>query len=78
MISGFSSPLLLLLEEAKDKSSYSGWKFTFGASKYDWDHVRGQERLGSQSTLTVPECPQGLVPHLSILTEGSCTDDPGA
>lgn len=47
MISGFCSSLLLLLEEAKDKSSCSGWKFTFGASKYDWDHVRGQESLGS-------------------------------
>lgn len=47
MISGFCSSLLLLLEEAKDKSSCSGWKFIFGASKYDWDHVRGQESLRS-------------------------------
>lgn len=59
MISGFCSPILLSLEEAK--SSCFGWKFTFWGSKCDWYCVRGQKRLGSQSTLTVP---QGLgYPH---------------
>lgn len=61
MSAGFCSPILLSLEGAKDKSSCSGWKFTFWKSKCDWDYVKGQEMLGSQSTLTVP---QGLFPRL--------------
>lgn len=60
MISGFCSPILLSSEEAKDKSSCSGWKLTFWESKGDWDYVKGQGTLGSQSTLTVP---WGLFPY---------------
>lgn len=61
MIAGFYSSILLSLEEAKDKSSCSGWKFTFGESKCNWDYVKGQEMLGSQCALIVL---QGLFPRL--------------
>lgn len=61
MSAGFCSPILLSLEEAKDRSRCSGWKFAFWKSKCDWDCVKGQEMLGSPSTLTVP---QGLFPRL--------------